>query len=95
MGLTDYFRKFIKDYAAIAKLLSDMLKTDHEFKFKEGQKRAFQKLKDILSKNPVLIIYNSKYETELHTDASKYEYGAVLMQKLPKNGQFLSRLIHG
>ena len=44
-------------------------------------------LKKSLSEKPVLIIYNSNYETELHTDASKHGYGAVLLQRLPDDGK--------
>ncbi|KAK7870273.1 hypothetical protein R5R35_001001 [Gryllus longicercus] len=87
IGLTSYFRKFIPEYALIAKPLSDMLKEDQEFRFEEDQRKAFQKLKDLLASSPVLNIYNPKYETELHTDASKFGYGAVLLQKCPDDGK--------
>lgn len=30
---------------------------------------------------PVLCIYNSLYETELHTDASIHGFGMILLQK--------------
>ena len=32
-------------------------------------------------KDPVFLIYNPKLETELHTDASREGYGAILKQK--------------
>lgn len=41
LGLTGYFRKFIKDYSAIAKPLSDMFRKGHEFKFGSEEKAAF------------------------------------------------------
>lgn len=81
LGLTGYFRKFIEGYATIAKPLSDMLRKDAKFVFKEEQRGAFEQLKRSLVANPVLKIYDPLAETELHTDASKYGFGAVLMQR--------------
>lgn len=57
LGLTGYFRKFIKDYAAISKPLSDLLRKDATFKSNEEQKTAFILLKERLSSAPVLKIF--------------------------------------
>lgn len=81
LGLTGYFRKFIDGYATIAKPLSDLTRKETKFVFKEEQRAAFEQLKRCLMANPVLKIYDPLAETELHTDASKYGFGAVLMQK--------------
>lgn len=88
LGLAGYFRKFIKDYAKIAYPLSDLLKGDHPFRFGVEQRRAFQALKDILSREPVLRIFDPNAVTELHTDASKEGYGAVIMPKKPEEKYF-------
>lgn len=42
---------------------------------------AFNELKAKLSNYPVLNLYIPKALTEVHTDASMYAYGAVLLQK--------------
>ncbi|KAK9701289.1 RNase H-like domain found in reverse transcriptase [Popillia japonica] len=81
LGLTGYFRRFIADYALIAKPLSDLLKKDAKFVFGEAQQLAFNQLKELLTNGPVLAIYDPEKETELHTDASKFGYGAILLQK--------------
>lgn len=83
LGLAGYFRKFIPNFSIVAKPLSDLLRGQPEFKFGEEQRRAFVELKNLLSAEPVLKIYSPKFETELHTDASKNGYGAVLLQKCP------------
>lgn len=77
LDLTGYFRKFIQDYAKIARLLSDILKEDQKFRFGEEQRQTFE-LKRILTTEP---IFRPEAITELHTDASKEGYGAVLLQK--------------
>ncbi|UYV84041.1 K02A2.6-like [Cordylochernes scorpioides] len=66
LGLTGYFRKFIKNYSIIAKPLSDMLKTNANFMMGPDQKQAFQDLKQILTNKPVLKIYQVGARTELH-----------------------------
>lgn len=87
LGLTGYFRKFVKDYSIIAKPLTDLLKMDVNFDFDINCERAFEKLKQILCGSPVLRIYDSNLETELHTDASIDGYGAVLLQRSQKDNQ--------
>ncbi|XP_039315302.1 uncharacterized protein LOC105204157 isoform X1 [Solenopsis invicta] len=50
-------------------------------KNKRAAIQAFQSLKYALSNKPVLKLYKQGAETELHTDASKFGYGAILMQR--------------
>ncbi|GBP13173.1 hypothetical protein EVAR_91282_1 [Eumeta japonica] len=81
LGLTSYFRRFVEGYATIAKPLSDLLRKENKFELKEEALSAFQQLKLVLMKDPVLKLFNVNAITEVHTDASKFGYGAVLMQK--------------
>lgn len=81
LGLTSYFRKFIPGYALTARPLTSLLKKDSRFDFGETQRRSFEQLKERLVSDPVLKIYDPKAVTEVHTDASKEGYGAVLLQK--------------
>ncbi|XP_011688730.1 PREDICTED: uncharacterized protein K02A2.6-like [Wasmannia auropunctata] len=85
LGLTGYFRKFIANYANIAKPLSDLLRKNEKFRFTEKERNAFCLLKDALAKKPVLRIYHPTFATELHTDASQHGYGAVLLQRSPED----------
>ncbi|GFY40071.1 hypothetical protein TNIN_251891 [Trichonephila inaurata madagascariensis] len=81
LGLTGYFRKYIKDYSTIAKPLSDLTRKENPFVFGTLQKVAFEKLKNIMSEGPLLHIYKYGRRTELHTDACKQGYGAILLQE--------------
>ncbi|GFT39561.1 retrovirus-related Pol polyprotein from transposon 17.6 [Trichonephila clavipes] len=83
LSLTGYFRKYIKDYSKIAKPLSDLTRKENLFVFFFGiqQKEAFEKLKKIMSEGPILQLYKYGRKTELHTDACKQGYGAILLQK--------------
>lgn len=81
LGLTGYFRKFILNYAAIAKPLSDLLRKPSNFIMGTDQEVSFVLLRDSLVKSPVLKLFDPNAITEVHTDASKIAYGAVLLQK--------------
>ncbi|GFT93321.1 retrovirus-related Pol polyprotein from transposon 17.6 [Trichonephila clavipes] len=83
LGLTGYFRKYIKDYSKITKPLSDLTRKENLFVFFFGtqQKEAFEKLKKIMSEGPILHLYKYGRKTELHTDACKQGYGAILLEE--------------
>lgn len=88
LGLSGYFRKFIPQYSTIARPLSELLKANVKYVFGEKQSEAFIRLKEILSSKLVLNLYVTGAETELHTDASIYGYGAILLQKSTNDNAF-------
>lgn len=51
-----------------------------KFRFDGEQRQTFERLKLALCQDPVLKIYRTEAETELHTDPSSHEFGAVLLQ---------------
>lgn len=81
LGLIGYFRKFIPKYSIIARPLTNLLKGGIKFNFGKEELRAFNLLKQCLSDKPVLRLYRTGAETELHTDASVFGYGAILLQR--------------
>lgn len=82
LGLSNYFRKFIKDYAIKAKPLTNLLKKDSTvFDFNENCIQAFDSLKQDLVVFPVLRLYNPHFPTEIHTDASSLAIAGILFQK--------------
>jgi len=52
-----------------------------KFYFADTEKRAFEQLRETLSKKSVLRIYNTEAETELHTDASAQGYATIFLQR--------------
>lgn len=87
-GLSGYFRKFVPGYSAIARPLSNLLKTNTKFQFDTTERNAFNQLKIALCEQPILNLYRVGAETELHTDASKHGYGAILLQKNGEDQRF-------
>lgn len=87
LGLCSYFRKFIKNFAGIAKPLYDLIKGNKPFIFGPKEMETFEALKTKLVASPVLAIYSPNCATELQCDASSAGFGAVLMQK-QSDGKF-------
>ncbi|XBJ04555.1 hypothetical protein VPH35_023472 [Triticum aestivum] len=81
LGLTGYYRKFIKHYGIISRVLSDLLRKDTMFYWTNKEDEAFQHLKSALTQAPVLALPNFKLPFVVETDASKYGIGVVLMQQ--------------
>ncbi|KAL0812161.1 hypothetical protein ABMA28_009538 [Loxostege sticticalis] len=81
LGLAGFFRRFVKDFALLARPLTNLLKKDTAWQWSESQQSAFENLKKLLIERPLLAIYNHSAETQLHTDASKFGLGGILMQR--------------
>lgn len=70
LGLTGYFRKFVPNYALIAKPLNDLKRKNVKFEFGTQQQLAFEKLKEIITTRPLLVMHRYGAETEVHTSVT-------------------------
>jgi len=80
LGHAGFYRRFIKDFSKISKLLCSLLLKDTKFQFDEEWKTAFMLLKEKLVTTPIVIALNWEKPFELICDASDYAIGAVLGQ---------------
>ena len=81
IGLANYYRRFVKDFAKIARPLNDLLKKDVMFVWSESCENAFQTLKERLTMAPILAFPDFEKEFILYTDASHLAISFILGQK--------------
>lgn len=95
LGITGFYRRFIKDYSKIAHHLIKYLKQGAKIDTNDKEyKTAFEKLKKLLKNDPILIHPDFDKTFTLVTDASNFALGAVLMQG-NRAVSFASRTLNG
>ena len=84
MGHAGFYRRFIKDFSAIARPLCTLLAKDVPFTWSQACDIAFTKLKNMLVSPPIMRSPNWDLPFEIMCDASDYAIGAVLGQREDK-----------
>jgi hypothetical protein len=85
LGLSNYYRRFIYQYADIARPLTKLLRKGVAFTWTPDCQEAMQKLKEALMSSPVLTYPDFRRPFVLSTDASNFAVGADLSQVI--NGE--------
>ena len=86
LGFCNYYRKFIRGYAQVARPLYQLLtgenakKKTNEIEWTEQCEQAFNKLKEICSDTPILAYADYNKCFKVHTDTSEQGLDAVLYQ---------------
>jgi hypothetical protein len=97
LGLSGYYRSFIKEYAAMSRPLTQLTKKDVTFVWADAQQTAFEDLKAALTSDSVLAHPRFDQPFILSCDASNYAISAILSQL--QNGKerpisFASRMLN-
>ncbi len=80
LGMTGYYRRFIRGYASISRPLTELLRKNAPFCIDSDVRRSFNRLKKALAKQPVLAYPRLNVPFVLQVDASDYGMGGVLTQ---------------
>nr|CAD2206627.1 unnamed protein product [Meloidogyne enterolobii] len=81
VGMASFYRKHILGFATIVEPLTSLNKKNKAFEWGQKQEQAFQKIKELLAKEPILTFPDYKLPFHIFTDASNVGHGAALMQK--------------
>jgi len=98
LGLANYYRRFIKDFAKIAAPLHMLVRKEQKWKWKKEQKEAFEKLKAVFTTESILAILDINREMRVEANALDYTTGGVLLTKC-EDGKwrpvaFISKLLN-
>ena len=80
LGLASYYRRFVRGFAAICRLLYQLTEKNAPFRWTSECDNAFCELKQLLTSAPVLSYPDFSKPFILDTDASNVGIGAVLSQ---------------
>ena len=81
LGLANYYRQFVKDFAKIAKPLHEMIRKKTKWSWGKRQQKAFEELKERFTMEPVLVTPNLNKEIRVEVDVSDFTTGGVLSIK--------------
>jgi hypothetical protein len=77
-GLANFYRRFIRNFSAIAAPLTALVKKDVPYVWGDAEETAFRNLKAALLASPVLTTPDPSLPYTVITDASDFAVGGVL-----------------
>ncbi len=81
VGFFNFYHPFIKGFAHIARPLHQLTHKNQEWHWGKSKQDAFDKLKALVTADPVLAHAKLEDQFELEVDASGYAVGAVMLQR--------------
>lgn len=81
LGFANFYRKFIRNFSALAKPLTQLTSSKTPFRWGSAPQKAFDSLKTKFTTAPILRLPNPNLQFVLEVDASNHAVGAVLSQK--------------
>jgi len=68
LGLANYYRRFVKDFAEIARPMHRLVRKQEKWNWGAEQEEAFRRLKEIFTLEPVLAAPDLDKEMRVETD---------------------------
>ncbi|UYV76586.1 K02A2.6-like, partial [Cordylochernes scorpioides] len=92
LGMVNHLGRFVENLSEIVAPLNQLLVKGQDFVWDCSQERAFRKLKELLTTQPILAAYDVRKPTMVSSDASSYGLGAVLKQEASHSSIFDERI---
>ena len=97
IGMANYYRKFVPDFASTLHPLNTLIEKDRKFEWTNMMDEAFLAVKRVQDKSGFLIHFDSSLPVTVACDASQVGLGVVLSHIMPdgqeRKIQFASRLL--
>uniref|UniRef100_A0A8C7X743 Gypsy retrotransposon integrase-like protein 1 n=1 Tax=Oryzias sinensis TaxID=183150 RepID=A0A8C7X743_9TELE len=87
LGFANFYRRFIRNYSAIAAPLTQLTSTTRSYQWTATAQTAFDTLKRLFVSAPILIQPDPTMQFVVEVDASDSGVGAVLSQREEKSGK--------
>jgi len=81
VGFFNFYRPFIKGFAHITRPLHRLTRKDQEWTWGHDEQQAFDKLKKLVTEEPILAHPDLTQQFEVEVDTSGYATGATLLQR--------------
>jgi len=81
LGLANYYRRFVKDFAKVALPMNRLTRKDEKWKLEDEQQAAFEQLKTVFTTRPMLVTPELDKEFRVEADTSNFATGGVLSVK--------------
>jgi len=81
LGLANYYRRFIKDFARVARSINVLTRKDVKWQWGVEQQKAFNELKRMFTMELVLAALDLDKEFRVEANTSNYTTGGVLSMK--------------
>jgi len=81
LGLANYYRRFIKDFAQVTRLMNMLTRKNVKWQWGQEQQQILNELKGIFTMKPVLASSDLDKEFRVEADASNYTTEEVLSMK--------------
>ena len=85
MGLANYYRRFVKDFAKLARPLNNLMRKEERWRWGKEQQKAFEQLKTVFTNRPLLVAPDLDKEFRVEADASNFITEGVLLIRCEDN----------
>jgi len=75
----EYYKRFVKDFAKIARPLYDLTKKEQKWEWEIREEKSFEVLKKRFTTKPILVALNLDKKMRIEIDALDYVTGGVLL----------------